>query len=72
MYKLKDLAGDPIEGTFYESELQKVIKSEDVSYRVEKILKRRRHGKTHEVYVKWEGWPKKFNSWIPESSLEKQ
>lgn len=39
MYKLKDLAGDPIEGTFYESELQKVIKSEDVSYRVEKYLK---------------------------------
>lgn len=72
VYKLKDLAGDPIEGTFYESELQKVIKSEDVSYRVEKILKRRRHGKTQEVYVKWEGWPKKFNSWIPESSLEKQ
>lgn len=72
VYKLKDLAGDPIEGTFYESELQKVIKSEDVSYRVEKILKRRRHGKTQEVYVKWEGWPNKFNSWIPESSLEKQ
>lgn len=72
VYKLKDLAGDPIEGTFYESELQKVIKSEDVSYRVEKILKRRRHGKTQEVYVKWEGWPKKFNSWIPESFLEKQ
>lgn len=72
VHKLKDLAGDPIEGTFYESELQKVIKSEDVSYRVEKILKRRRHGKTQEVYVKWEGWPKKFNSWIPESSLEKQ
>lgn len=72
VYKLKDLAGDPIKGTFYESELQKVIKSEDVSYRVEKILKRRRHGKTQEVYVKWEGWPKKFNSWIPESSLEKQ
>lgn len=71
VYKLKDLAGDPIEGTFYESELHKVIKSEDVSYRVEKILKRRRHGKT-QVYVKWEGWPKKFNSWIPESSLEKQ
>lgn len=52
VYKLKDLAGDPIEGTFYESDLQKVIKSEDVSYRVEKILKRRRHGKTQEVYVK--------------------
>ncbi|XP_056002795.1 uncharacterized protein LOC130049366 [Ostrea edulis] len=72
VYKVKDLADDPIEGTFYESELQKVMKSEDVAYRVEKILKRRRRGKTKEVFVKWEGWPKKFNSWIPESSLEKQ
>ncbi|XP_061191696.1 uncharacterized protein LOC133199909 [Saccostrea echinata] len=51
VYKLKDLADDPIEGTFYEPELQKVIKSEDVSYRVEKILKRRRRGKAKEVYL---------------------
>ncbi|XP_062567734.1 uncharacterized protein LOC134229972 [Saccostrea cucullata] len=72
VYKVKDLADDPIEGTFYESELPKVVKSDDVSYRVDKILKRRRRGTTKEVYVKWEGWPKKFNSWIPESSLEKQ
>ena len=72
VYKVQDLADDPIEGTFYQSELQKVVKSEDVAYRVEKILKRRRRGKTKEVFVKWEGWPKKFNSWIPESSLEKQ
>lgn len=72
VYKLKDLADDPIAGTFYESELQKVVKSEDVSYRVEKILRRRRRGAIKELFVKWEGWPKKFNSWIPESSLEKQ
>lgn len=30
VYKLKDLADDPIEGTFYESELLKVIKSGDI------------------------------------------
>lgn len=72
VYKVKDWADDPIEGTFYESELQKVVKSEDVTYRVEKILKRRGRGKTKEVFVKWEGWPRKFNSWILENSLEKQ
>ena len=72
VYKVQDLTDDPIEGTFYESELQKVVKTEDVVYRVEKILKRRRHGKTKEVFVKWEGWTKKFNSWIAESSLENQ
>lgn len=71
VYKLKDLADDPIEGTFYESELLKVIKSGDILYRVEKVLRKRKQGKTKEVYVKWEGWPNKFNSWIPENSLEK-
>ena len=71
MYKIKDLADDPIEGTFYESELQKVIKSVDILYRVEKVLRKRKRGKTKEMYVKWEGWPSKFNSWIPESSLQK-
>ena len=71
VYKIKDLADDPIEGTFYESELQKVMKSGDILYRVEKVLRKRKRGKTKEVFVKWEGWPSKFNSWIPESSLEK-
>ena len=71
VYKIRDLADDPIEGTFYESELQKVIKSVDILYRVEKVLRKRKRGKTKEMYVKWEGWPSKFNSWIPESSLQK-
>jgi hypothetical protein len=69
VYKIKDLADDPIDGTFYESELQKVTKSGDILYRVEKVLRKRKRGKTKEVYVKWDGWPSKFNSWIPESSL---
>jgi hypothetical protein len=71
MYKIKDLADDPIEGTFYESELQRVMKTRDILYRVEKVLRKRKRGKTKEVYVKWDGWPSKFNSWIPESSLQK-
>ena len=70
VYKLKDLADDPIEGTFYESELQKVMKSGDILYRVEKVLRKRKRGKTKEAFVKWDGWPSKFNSWIPETSLE--
>lgn len=67
---MKDLEDDPIEGTFYESELQKVIKTGDVLHGVEKVFKRRRRGNIKEAFVKWEGWPRKFYSWIPESSLE--
>jgi hypothetical protein len=37
VYNVRDLADDPIEGIFYESELQKVVKSEDVAYRVGEI-----------------------------------
>ena len=37
LYKLKDYDGEELKGTFYEKELQKVIKEDDV-YEVEKIL----------------------------------
>ena len=40
MYKLKDYDGEELKGMFYEKELQKVIKSNDV-YEVEKILTKR-------------------------------
>ena len=36
VYKLKDDAEEILDATFYEAELQKVIKNDDV-YRVEKI-----------------------------------
>ena len=67
-YEIEDLNGKPIQGTFYEQELQK---SQQSSYRIEKVLKRRR-GKTgqKEVYVKWKGYDRSFNSWIPQSDLE--
>ncbi|XP_061190443.1 uncharacterized protein LOC133198359 [Saccostrea echinata] len=41
VYKLKDLTDDSIDGTFYQPELQKVVKSDDIAYRVEKVLKKK-------------------------------
>ena len=41
VYKLKDDAAEIIDGTFYEPELQKIIKIDDV-YLVEKILRKRK------------------------------
>ncbi|XP_070567254.1 uncharacterized protein [Ptychodera flava] len=64
LYKLKDYDGEELEGTFYEQELQRVVKKDDDVFRVEKVLKtRKRKGKT-EYLVKWYGWPAKFNSWV--------
>ena len=49
-YKLKDLDGENIEGTFYSQELQKVIKDNDV-YKVENILSlRKKAGKKQFSY----------------------
>ena len=70
VYKITDYDGDPIEGTFYESELQKVNKHRDDLWKKEKFLKRRKRGGVKEVYVKWSGFPKKFSSWIKEDDLQ--
>ena len=69
VYKLKDYDQEELSGTFYNEELQKVIKEDDV-YEVEKILKKRGKGKNSEVFVKWLGYPAKFNSWIPASQVK--
>ena len=61
-YGIVDYDGEPIKGKFYEQELQKVIKEDDV-YEVEEILKTRRRDNKTEHFVKWKGYPSKFNSW---------
>ena len=65
VYKIADYDGEELAGTFYEQELQKVTKTHDDFYRVEKILRSRMRNKRKEHYVKWLGYPEKFNSWVP-------
>lgn len=38
VYELQDLAGEIIDGTFYEQELQKIIVSKNKTYEVEEII----------------------------------
>ena len=71
VYKLKDDAGEILEGTFYEPELQKIIKNDDV-YRVEKILRKRNRNGVVEYLVKWKGYADKFNSWVSERDNKRQ
>lgn len=70
IYKLKDMLGDPIQGTFYASELQKVSKDENTIWRIDKILRKRKVRGKEEVLVRWLGWPKKFDSWIPKADIK--
>ena len=70
VYRLRDYADDEIEGMFYAKELQKVHKSDDI-YKIEKIIAEKKENGKIKVLVKWLGYDKKFNSWIPKSELRK-
>ncbi|XP_061167375.1 uncharacterized protein LOC133176237 [Saccostrea echinata] len=70
IYKIKDMMDEPIKGSFYASELQKVSKNEQTTWRIEKILKKRKIRGKSEVLIRWLGWPKKFDSWIPETDVK--
>ena len=59
VYKLKDLGGDVIDDTFYKEELQKITDSG--YYPVEKVLKTRKKKGKLEYFVKFQGYPEKFN-----------
>ena len=61
-YKIKDLNGEEIQGTFYEQELQKTHQD---TFRIEKVLKT----KGNKMYVKWKGYSDDFNSWVDKSDV---
>ena len=63
-YKLEDLKGESIDGLFYNSELMPVDKDTSSLWYIEKILKKRKRNGQQEYFVKWEGFPKQFNSWV--------
>ena len=73
VYKIIDIHPtnpEIVDGVFYENQLQKIIKEDNVYY-VEEILKERSSKKGKEVYIKWLGYPEKFNTWEPASNLLK-
>ena len=67
MYKLKSLEDlEEIRGAFYESELTRIRLE---LFDVERVLKRRKRKGVKQVLVKWRGYHKAFNAWIPESDV---
>ena len=67
VYRIKDLLNEPIQGTFYAQELQRVQPKNE--YAIEKILRKRKRKGKLEYEVKYKGYPSKFNQWIPVSRL---
>ena len=67
-YQIEDMAGEPIEGSFYRQELLKTEVPEDAAYRIDKVIRVDKKKKL--AFVKWRGYPDKFNSWVALSELE--
>ena len=61
-YRLVDLQGEAMTGSFYEQELQKTTQQ---IFRIEKVI--HRDNKRKRALVKWSGYPDQFNSWVPMS-----
>lgn len=68
-YKLKDLAGEDIEGIFYEAELVKVVESGKEVREIEKVIKTQERNKDFMYFVKFKNEPVKNNKWVTESEL---
>ena len=63
-YRLVDLQGETVTGSFYEQELQK--NTQEI-FRIDEVIFRDKK----RAFVKWRGYPYKFNSWVPMSELKK-
>ena len=62
-YKIKDLNGEEIEGTFYREELQK---TDQTIYIIEKVIRKTKD----KALVNWKGYPDQFNSWVSLKNLK--
>ena len=71
VYRLKDLMGEELIGTFYNSEIIKITAKDNPMYTIEKILKSKTVRGKKMVFVKWLYYPRKFNSWLEASAVTK-
>ena len=69
-YILKDTAGEVLEGSFYENELQK---TKQEICRIEKVIRKKLINgvEVEHALVKWMNYNDRFNEWIPTENLHK-
>jgi len=57
-----------LEGSLYEQELQKTNQE---TYKIEKVLRKKKINGLEHALVKWMGYSGKFNQWMPVQNLHK-
>jgi len=69
-YELEDLNLTPIDGQFYQKELTPVRVTKSTVYKIDKILDERVRRGILEYLVRWRGYSRDIDSWIPASSVK--
>ena len=74
-YYLKDLAGDKVLGSFYEEYLIpfQPPAADEAVFKLDpnhKDFRRKNIRGIPHIFVKWLGWPKKFNQWVPANDIQ--
>lgn len=69
-YRLKDQLGEEIRGEFFEGQLQKIIVDPNQPFKIEKVLRTRTRNNRKEKLVRFLGYSKKFDKWLPASEVE--
>lgn len=62
VFVLEDQKGERVTGTFYREEIQKVKPPE--VFKIEKVLRTLKRGGKVRYFVKFRGYPDKFNAWV--------
>ena len=69
-YKVVDTQNEPLKGSFYKEELQKILLPKNKVYKIEKVLDKKGKGKKKVLLVKWRGYPDSHNSWVPAHQIK--
>jgi hypothetical protein len=71
VYELEDLNGTFFEGQFYGEELTPVRVTKRTTYKIDRILDNQYRNGILEYVVRWKGYRKDFDSWVPADSVKK-